>query len=131
MSESRPWSAMLERAATNDLLGKELFAVFTYPANGMEPIWENIEEHLAYQAMLEDTGVMFAAGPLGDRGGETWSGSGMVVIRAANFAQAEKIAAADPMHAAGARNYHVQPWLVNEGTISVTVGFASGRREVD
>ena len=130
MSDTATWASMLERAATNDLLGKELFVVFTYPANGMEPIRENIKEHLAYQAMLEDTGVMFAAGPLGDRGGETWSGSGMVVIRAADYAEAEKIAAADPMHAAGARNYHVQPWLVNEGTITVKVGFASGRREV-
>jgi len=25
----------------------------------------------------------------------------------------------------------VQPWLVNEGTITVKVGFASGSRELD
>tara|TARA_A100001037_G_C15072865_1_gene600291 strand:- start:966 stop:1358 length:393 start_codon:yes stop_codon:yes gene_type:complete len=128
MSDTATWTSVLERAATNDLLGKELFVVFTCPSNGMEPIRENIKDHLAYQAMLEDTGVLFAVGPLGDRGGETWSGSGMVVIRAEDNAEAEKIAAADPLHAAGVRNYHVQPWLVNEGTIAVKVGFASGRR---
>jgi uncharacterized protein YciI len=131
MSDTRPWATMLERAKTNSFLGKQLFVVFTYPVDGLEPIMENITEHLAYQRMLEDTGIMFAAGPLADRGGETWSGSGMVVIRAENCAAAEEIAAADPMHAAGARNYHVQPWLVNEGTITVKIGFASGSRELD
>jgi hypothetical protein len=34
------------------------------------------------------------------------------------------------MHAAGARSYKVRPWLVNEGTLTVKVGFASGMREV-
>ncbi|MEP4377832.1 MAG: YciI family protein [Alphaproteobacteria bacterium] len=131
MSDTLTWEHMLERTSAGPMLGKPLFVVFTYPADGMGPIQENIKEHLAYQRMLEDTGVMFAAGPMGDRGGETWSGSGMVVIRAENFAEAEKIAATDPMHAAGARNFHVQPWIVNEGTITVKVGFASGSREID
>ena len=130
MSDTRTWDYMLEHTSAGPMLAKELFVVFTYPVNGMDPIQENIQEHLAYQRMLEDTGVMFAAGPMGDRGGETWSGAGMVVIRAENFAEAEKIAAADPMHAAGARNFHVQPWIVNEGTITVKVGFASGSREL-
>ena len=49
---------------------------------------------------------------------------------AMNKSMAEAIAAADPMHAAGARSYRVRPWIVNEGTISVKVGFASGEREV-
>jgi len=100
---------MLERARTNSLLGKQLFVVFTMPENGMEPIQANIKEHLAYQRMLEDTGVMFAAGPMADMNGETWSGDGMVVIRAESLEDAKAIAAADPMHAAGARKYMVRP----------------------
>ena len=129
-SDSVPWETMLERARINGLLGKELYVVFTSATDGMEPIRANIKEHLAYQRMLEDTGVMFAAGPMAEDNGETWSGDGMVVIRAESLAQAEAIAAADPMHAAGARSYRVRPWIVNEGTISVKVGFASGEREV-
>jgi len=121
---------MLERARTNGLLGKQLFVVNTTPVDGMAPIQANIKEHLAYQRMLEDTGVMFAAGPVADDGGAAWSGEGMVVVRADSLAQAEAIAAADPMHAAGARSYRVRPWLVNEGTLTVKVGFASGSREV-
>ena len=131
MSQTFPWEHMLERARTNGLLGKQLFVVNTTPtAGGMEAIQANIKEHLAYQRMLEDTGVMFAAGPVADDGGAAWSGEGMVVVRADSLAQAEAIAAADPMHAAGARSYRVRPWLVNEGTITVKVGFASGARDV-
>lgn len=130
MSDTYPWEHMLERARTNGLLGKQLFVVSTTPIAGMEPIQANIKEHLAYQRLLEDTGVMFAAGPVADEGGATWSGEGMVVVRADSLEQAEAIAAADPMHAAGARSYRVRPWLVNEGTVTVKVGFASGSREV-
>jgi uncharacterized protein len=130
MSDTYPWEHMLERARTNGLLGKQLFVVATTPVAGMEPIQANIKEHLAYQRMLEDTGVMFAAGPVADDGGVTWSGEGMVVVRADSLEQAEAIAAADPMHAAGARSYRVRPWIVNEGTLTVKVGFASGSREV-
>lgn len=130
MSETYPWTHMLERARTNSLLGKQLFVVFTTANKGMEPIQANIKEHLAYQQMLEDTGVMFAAGPMADDGGENWSGDGMVVVRAESLEEAEAIAAADPMHAAGARSYQVRPWLVNEGTLTVKVGFASGTREL-
>ena len=130
MSDTLPWTHMLERARTNGLLGKELYVVVTSPVDGMDAIMANIKEHLAYQRMLEDTGVMFGAGPLADEGGETWSGTGMVVIRAENLAEAEEIAAADPMHASGARNFTVRPWIVNEGTVTVKVGFASSSREV-
>ena len=71
-----------------------------------------------------------AAGPMADMNGETWSGDGMVVIRAESLEDAKAIAAADPMHATGARKYMVRPWIVNEGTMTVKVGFASGSREL-
>ena len=129
-SDNVPWETMLERVKINGLLGMELYVVFTSATDGMEPIRANVKEHLAYQRMLEDTGVMFAAGPMAEDNGESWSGDGMVVIRADSLEQAKAIAAADPMHISGAREYRVRPWLVNEGTISVKVGFASGKREV-
>ena len=74
--------------------------------------------------------MLIGAGPVAVDGGVTWSGEGMVVVRADSLEQAEAIAAADPMHAAGARSYRVRPWIVNEGTLTVKVGFASGSREV-
>jgi hypothetical protein len=54
----------------------------------------------------------------------------MVVVRTGSFAEAEVIAQEDPMHASGARRYRVRPWLVNEGTLSVKLNFASGRFEL-
>ena len=44
-------------------LAKQLYVVFTKPANGMGPVMANIGPHLAFQKSLEDEGVMFAAGP--------------------------------------------------------------------
>ena len=39
------------------------------------------------------------------------AGEGMVIIRAASLAEAQAIAAADPMHSSGARKARVRPWL--------------------
>jgi hypothetical protein len=30
------------------------------------------------------------------------------------------------MHASGARDFRVRPWLINEGTITIKVNFATG-----
>ncbi len=91
---------------------------------------ENLEQHLTYQLLLERRGVMFAAGPHWTDDGQCWEGDGMVVVRATSMAEAETIAKEDPMHACGARRYRVRPWLVNEGTLSVKLDFASGRFEL-
>ena len=55
----------------------------------------------------------------------------MVIIRAESLAHAREIAESDPMHAAGARSFTVRPWLLNEGRITVTVDFSTGRHAVD
>ena len=91
---------------------------------------ENLQRHLDYQESLEQRGVMFAAGPHWSDDEQRWEGEGMVVVRAGSFAEAEAIAQEDPMHASGARRYRVRPWLVNEGTLSVKLNFASGRFEL-
>jgi hypothetical protein len=111
-------------------LAKQLYVIFTTPADGIAPVMENLQRHLDYQESLERRGVMFAAGPHWSDDEQHWDGEGMIVIRAGSFAEAEAIAQADPMHATGARRYRVRPWLVNEGTLSVTLNFASGRFEL-
>jgi uncharacterized protein YciI len=70
---------------------------------------------------------MFAAGPNWTDDEQEWKGDGMVVYRANSRAEAEAIAARDPMHVNGARSFTVRPWLVNEGTITIELGFATGR----
>lgn len=116
--------------ACEGMLRKQLYVVFTKPANGLGPVMENIEPHLQYQIELEQKGIMFGAGPFWDDAEEKWEGEGMVIIRAASLAEAKRIAAEDPMHKSGARSYTVRPWLLNEGTLTIKIDYSNGKREV-
>jgi len=116
---------------TPDMLQKQLYIVHTKPTNGLGPIMENIGPHLEFQVRIEQEGIMFAAGPLWADDEETWEGEGMVVIRADNLAHAREIAASDPMHSSGARDFTVRPWLVNEGGFTMRVTFSDGGRTVE
>ena len=116
--------------ASKGMLQKQLFVVFTSPTNGMGPVMENIEEHLNFQVELEQKGIMLGAGPFWADDEHTWNGEGMVIIRADNLAHAREIAESDPMHSSGARSFTVRPWLLNEGRITVTVDFSTGKHSV-
>jgi uncharacterized protein YciI len=114
-----PAAEIIALSRQKGFLAKQLYVVFTRPANGMEPVLENIEAHLAYQRSLEERGIMFAAGPHWTNDEKSWEGDGMVVIRANSLAEAKAIAEQDPMHSRGARTFTVRPWFVNEGTITI------------
>ncbi len=116
--------------ASKGMLQKQLYAVFTTPTNGMGPVMENIEEHLKFQVELEQKGIMFGAGPFWADDETTWNGEGMVLIRADSLAHAQEIAATDPMHSSGARSFKVRPWLLNEGRITVTIDYSTGKHTV-
>jgi len=116
--------------ASKGMLQKQFYVIFTYPNDGLGPVMENLEEHLAYQVKLETDGIMVGAGPFWRDDEETWGGEGMVIIRANSLAEARKIAEADPMHASGARKFMVRPWLLNEGTITVKISFSKQEREL-
>ena len=128
MSEnSVPAKDMIEGSRSRGYLAKQLYLVSTRPVNGIGPVMQNIEAHLAFQEKLERDGIMFAAGPNWTDDEQSWEGDGTVVIRASSLAEAREIAAQDPMHSSGARSFTVRPWLVNEGTVNVRLDFASGR----
>ena len=116
--------------ASGDMLKWQVYAIHTFPENGMGPVMENIGPHLAHQAKMEEEGVYIAAGPHWADDEETWEGEGLIIVRARDLAHAREIAESDPMHSSGARSFRVRPWLINEGTITVKVSFASGAREV-
>ena len=84
------------------------------------------------QAMLEleRRGIMFGAGPLFPPGTDMWQGEGMVIIRAASHAEATEIAASDPMHKSGMREFTVREWMMNEGTITLKVSYSNGKGQV-
>lgn len=124
---SVPAQDIIDECTARGYLAKQLYVVFTRPSNGIRPIMELLASHLAFQEELERTGVMFAAGPNWTDDESAWQGDGMVVYRAGSLAEAREIAARDPMHVHGARSFQVRPWFVNEGTINLTINFATGR----
>ena len=116
--------------ASEGMLQKQLYAVFTTPTNGMGPVMENLGPHLEFQVKLERDGIMFGAGPFWADNEVDWNGEGMVLIRADSLAHAKEIAASDPMHASGARSFTVRPWLLNEGTMTIRIDYSTGKREI-
>ena len=113
--------------ASSEMLNKDLYVVFTKPENGMKEVMENLEEHLKFQVSLEKNGVMFGAGPFWEDNEIDWNGERMVIIRANSLDHAKQIAASDPMHQSGARNFTVRPWLLNEGNIQVSLDYSTGK----
>jgi len=126
MSNDGPtWNEMVDQCSELGLLAKKLYVVFTSPVNGLGPIMEVLDEHLAYQNKIQDEGIMFGAGPFSDDAEQNWDGDGMVIIRADSMAAAKVIADNDPMHKAGARSYKIRPWLLNEGKVTVDLTFSN------
>ena len=65
-------------------LAKQLYVVFTTPANGIGPVMENVKEHLAIQVRLEKRASCLPRVQIGlttrNRGTATaWSSSGLIL----------------------------------------------------
>ena len=118
-----PAGAVLE--ASKGMLQKQLYAIFTTPTDGLGAVFATMEEHLAFQVQLEAEGVLYAAGPLWTDDEQSWEGEGMVIVRAASRAEAIAIAERDPMHVAGARDFRVRPWLINEGSVTLRLDYST------
>jgi uncharacterized protein len=124
------WQDLVEYSQTHDLLAKRLYVVFSQPTNGLSPVLENLDPHVAHQTQLERRGVMFAAGPFASDDEQHWNGEGMFIYRASSLEEATKLAESDPMHQSGARSFRVRPWLLNEGTFSVRLFYSGGKPQV-
>ena len=124
------WHDLVEYSQTHDLLAKRLYVVFSQPTNGLGPVLENLDPHVAHQTELERQGVMFAAGPFASDDEQHWNGDGMFIYRASSLEEATKLAESDPMHQSGARSFRIRPWLLNEGTFSVRLFYSGGKPEV-
>jgi uncharacterized protein YciI len=131
MSENGPtWDEMVTKCSELGLLAKNLYVIFTSPVNGLGPIMEVLDEHLAYQNKIQNQGIMFGAGPFSDDSEKNWDGEGMVIVRAGSMAIAKEIADNDPMHKSGARSYRIKPWLLNEGKMIVELKFSDKTMEI-
>lgn len=73
---------------------------------------ELLRQHFLYWWRLEEAGRLIGAGPV-DVG--TAGQTGLAIVRAASLAEADAIAAAEPLHRAGWRSNTVSSWRLNEG----------------
>ena len=115
------WNDYKAQSKSRGSLAFELYAVRSVPAADPMVLKENLPAHLAYQGEQEKKGVLFLAGPLSDETGEQMEGNGLIIYRAASLEEAREIAANDPMHKSGARTFTIRRWLVNEGSLSLSV----------
>ncbi len=105
------------------MLRKRLWVVITKAVAPREELDKVLEAHLIHQIRLEKDGIMFGAGPLSNADGSP-TGTGMIIIRAENEAEARRIADQDPFHSAGLRTYTLQQWSLNEGRITLTIDYS-------
>lgn len=114
---------------TAAMLKQELYVVRTSPARG-PGIRDLLPAHLDYQIALERQGVLFGAGPIYPEGADVPE-AGMIILRAASVQDARAIADADPLHRVGLRSYTVEKWLLNEGSITVTLRYSDQSAIID
>jgi hypothetical protein len=108
------------------LLGRDYWLVLSTPQadTGQAAIDASAPEHIAWLLGLERDGALFLSGPLLSGPG-TGPGSGVTILRAADQAQAEAIAANDPFVLAGLRTFTVHRWRLNEGSIGVRLSLGT------
>lgn len=115
------WNAYKAEAKSRGALALELYVVQSTPAGDPEAVKANLPAHLAYQGEQEAKGALVLAGPMSDETGNEMQGVGLIIYRAASLEDARSLAEADPMHAAGARTFTIRKWLVNEGSLNISV----------
>lgn len=78
--------------------------------------------HYRWIIDLEKQGKVFASGPMFEKDGQ--QGVGMTIFRVDSWEEAEQLAAADPFCEAGAVDFSIQRWQVNEGRVNVSIDFS-------
>jgi len=105
---------------TKRMLRKRLYVVLSKGGATPEQISALLPQHLEFMIGLEKKGVLFASGPLSDAEGKM-RGDGLTIIRAANAADARRIAEQDPFVLNKLRTFELREWTVMEGSLGITV----------
>ena len=120
------WEDYKAMAKERGALAHEVYVVQSLK-NADGDIPSVLPDHLAYIASLEAAGAVMFAGPMSDPTGARNDGDGMLVLRAGSLEEATELAANDPMHKSGTRSFTIRKWMINEGTVGITVGLSSGK----
>lgn len=122
------WADYKSDAKSRGALALELYVALSTPAKAPEDVKASLPDHLAYQAQLELSGQLAFAGPMSDETGEHMQGIGLIIYRADSLEAARKLAEDDPMHKSGARSFVLRRWLINEGSLNISIGLSTGTR---
>jgi uncharacterized protein YciI len=116
-----------ELADLTKLLGRDYWLILSTPVDGTdaEGIGRHVSAHVTWLLGLERSGVLFLSGPLLSGPG-TGPGSGITVLRVADEASAQRIAADDPFVTAGLRTFTVHKWRLNEGSVNIRLSLGAG-----
>lgn len=120
------WADYKSEARSRGALALELYVAHSTPAKAPEDVKASLPDHLAYQAQLERAGQLAFAGPMSDETGEHMQGMGLIIYRADSLEAARKLAEGDPMHKSGARSFVLRRWMINEGSLNISVGLSTG-----
>jgi uncharacterized protein YciI len=85
----------------------------------MDYLAPHLREHILWLETQEKNGTLFLCGA--NAAGDQWDGSGTAIIRAPSLAAAVAIAETEPFHREGLRANTVHGWLLNEGTVRLTI----------
>jgi uncharacterized protein YciI len=119
------WADYKKDAKSRGALALELYAAVSTPAQEPQDVKAVLPDHLAYQAGLERSGALAFAGPMSDETGDHMQGIGLIIYRADGLEAARALADDDPMHKSGARTYVLRRWMINEGSLTVSVGLST------
>ncbi|WP_341368416.1 YciI family protein [Yoonia sp. BS5-3] len=119
------WADYKSDAKSRGALALELYAVQSTPAGAPEDVKAALPDHLAYQAQIEASGHLAFAGPMSDETGDHMQGMGLIIYRADSLAAARALAENDPMHKSGARSFTLRRWMINEGSLNLSVGLST------
>lgn len=119
------WVDYKSDAKARGALALELYVAHSTPAKAPEDVKAALPDHLAYQATLERAGQLAFAGPMSDETGDHMQGMGLIIYRADSLDAARKLAQDDPMHQSGARSFTLRRWMINEGSLNLSVGLST------
>lgn len=119
------WADYKSGAKARGALALELYVAQSTPAKTPEDVKAALPDHLAYQAKLEVAGNLAFAGPMSDETGEHMQGMGLIIYRADSLDAARALAEGDPMHKSGARSFTLRRWMINEGSLNLSVGLST------
>ncbi|MBR9864818.1 MAG: hypothetical protein GYB24_15370 [Rhodobacteraceae bacterium] len=118
------WTDYKAEAKSRGALALELYVAISVPAKSPEEVKASLPDHLSYQSKLEQAGSLAFAGPMSDETGAHMQGQGLIIYRAPSLEAARALADQDPMHESGARSYVMRRWLINEGSLNISVGLS-------